>query len=231
MPDHHSPLCRPRTPREISQLPPCPEVVSAASTRGVTQIVHFTTTKGAIGILAANAVKSRARLPEDSYLEYIYEPNTAFRKDTAWLDYVNLSIERINDWMFEASSRWHPSPGNPWVVLSFVPSILAHSGVVFATTNNIYQSCRRNEGILGFDALFSSLVPGRYGYVHTRADKSTAWPTDRQAEVLYPGELSCKCLQRIYVQHPESAETIEGTKAVLDLTKDIPVQHAPEVFE
>ena len=75
--------------------------------RGVAQVVHFTTVSGLTGVLAAKAVKSRARLPTDKYLEHVYQPNSAIRKDRAWLDYVNLSISRINDWMFDSSTSWH----------------------------------------------------------------------------------------------------------------------------
>lgn len=49
--------------------------------RGITQVVHFTTMRGAIGILASRAVKSRARLEEDKFLEHVYMPNANFRKD------------------------------------------------------------------------------------------------------------------------------------------------------
>ena len=85
-------------------------MVTAAERRGINQVVHFTTVRGAVGILAAKAVKSRTRLREDRYLEHVYKPNAQLRKDEAWLDYVNLSIERINDWMVsdvEEMAAWH----------------------------------------------------------------------------------------------------------------------------
>ncbi len=43
--------------------------------KGITRVLHFTTTSGLLGILATWAVKSTARLPEDKYLEFIYKPN------------------------------------------------------------------------------------------------------------------------------------------------------------
>ena len=220
---------RPRTHDAIADLPHQPEVLKAAKQRGVENIVHFTTMQGAVGVLAAEAVKSRKRLPKDQYLEHVYRPNAAIRKDVAWLDYVNLSIERINDWMFDASTRWHVEAGNAWVVFSFKPQILSHPGVVFTTTNNIYPTCWRAEGSFGFSRMFADSVPGRYGELHDRAGKLDAWPTDRQAEVLYPGELSCKYLQRIDVQENQVLDAIHGALDVLDL--DISVRHAPEVFE
>lgn len=220
---------RPRTADEIKRLPECPAVAVAAKRRGISQVVHFTTVNGVVGILATNAVKSRARLNEDQYLEHIYRPNADIRKDVAWLDYVNLSIERINDWMFQTSQRWHPASSNPWVVLSFHPRMLAHPGVVFATTNNIYPACNRAEGLIGFCGLFVDTIYGRYNKKHDRTGKLAAWPTDRQAEVLYPGELSCDQLQRIDVQQEDSLETIHGALGALG--KTVQACHAPEVFE
>ena len=222
----------PRSPEEIFQLTPCPEIAVEAERRGISQIVHFTTLSGALGVLASHAVISRQRLPNDKYLEHVYRPNVRSRsKDWRWLDYVNLSVERINDWMFDTSERWHAREGNPWVVLSFRPEILSHPGVVFTTTNNIYPSTLRAEGLPGFNQMFADIVLGWYGNRRDRTDKLPAWPTDRQAEVLYPGEVSCDYLQRIDVQDEESKYKIDGMLA--GLMKDINVLICvnPEVFQ
>ena len=222
-------MAKPRSPEELAKLPHRPEVVAAALDRDVADVVHFTTTKGALGVLASSALKSRKRLPETKYLEHVYRPNADFRKDAAWLDYVNLSVSRINDWMFGSSVRWHSDEDVSWVVLAFDPEILGHPGVVFATTNNIYPSCRRAEGLAGFNSLFADTVVGKYGGVHDRGGKSDCWPTDRQAEVLYPGELSCRHLLRIDVQLAETTDALAG---ILDgLHLEVPVRRAPEVFQ
>ena len=219
----------PRTTDEVARLPLCPDVVAAATRRGVADVLHFTTVRSAIGVLAKGAVRSRHRLNDDQYLEHIYRPNAPFRKDDEWLDYVSLSIARINEWLFGFSStRWHVKDNNPWVVMSFDPQILGHPGVVFATTNNIYPACRRAEGVDGFERLFSDPIYGRYGRRYDRTDRRPDWPTDRQAEVLYPGEVSCAYLQRIDVQMEETIEKICGVLAGLQLT--VPIRHAPEVF-
>ena len=104
---------RPRTPEELTSLSNCPDVLATAERIQVVNVLHFTTMHGLVGILAAKAVKSRYRLPNEENLKHLYKPNVSFRKDPAWLDYVNLSIERINDWMFDASKRWHANAGNP----------------------------------------------------------------------------------------------------------------------
>ena len=219
----------PKTAKEVADLPHSPETLEAAEQRGITQIVHFTTLKGAIGVLFKRAVLSRKRLPQEEHLEYVYQPNAQLRKDISWLDYVNLSVERINDWMFTTSVRWHAAEDNPWVVLSFDPLILTHPGVVFTTTNNIYPTCRRAEGLAGFSAMFSDLVLGWYSNQHDRVGKLASWPTDRQAEVLYPGELSCKFLQRIDVQTERAFEDVHGILGGIGLS--VPVCYAPEVFQ
>lgn len=220
---------QPRTPEEIAILPDCLEVWTEAARRGVKNVVHFTTISGVNGILATQTVMSRKRLNKDQYLEFVFRPNSEIRKDEEWLDYVNLSIERINDWMFGVSSnRWHVKDNNPWALLSFHPQILSHPGVVFATTNNIYPSCLRAEGLAGFCQLYSDTVYGRYRKAHGRRDKLSAWPTDRQAEVLYPGELSCEHLQRIDVQKENSIDVVHGMLGVYGL--DIPVYYTPEAF-
>ena len=220
---------KPKTPEETANLPSHPEIVAEAQKRGVSQVVHFTTLRGAVGVLAKGAVLSRERLPQEEHLQYVYQPNAQFRKDVAWLDYVNLSVERINDWMFATSVQWHATEGNPWVVLSFKSLILAHSGVTFTTTNNIYPTCKRAEGLIGFSQMFSESVRGRYDSVHDRAGKLASWPTDRQAEVLYPGELSCEFLQRIDVQTERAYDDVHGILGGIGLR--VPVRYAPEVFQ
>ena len=222
-------MAKPRSPDEWKALPHCPEVVAAAIDRGVTEVVHFTTTKGALGVLASGAVQSRKRLPKAEYLEKVYRPNATVRKDPHWLDYVNLSISRINDWMFGSSVRWHSDEDVSWVVLAFDPEILGHPGVAFATTNNLYPSVKRAEGLDGFNSLFADKVEGRYGKAHDRVGKPDCWPTDRQAEVLYPGELSCSHLLRIDVQLAETTDALAGILGGLHL--EVPVRLAPEVFQ
>lgn len=206
-------------------------VAQQARDRGITEILHYTTGRGVFGTIASRAVKSRARLPEDAYLEHVWVPACPVRYDQAWLDYVNLSITDINSALYEiAAGKWHQGEFW-WGVLSFTPEILDHEGVYFATTNNMYPAARRGQGVEGFEALFANEVPGRYSALSRRGDGfPNERPTDPQAEVLYPAELSTDYLQRIYVSDTLSRATIRAQcEAVGHPEVEITVN--PDVFE
>lgn len=221
---------RPRTVEQLESVPDQPAVAEAAHARGVFQVVHFTTVQGAVGALASGGVLCRRRLPREAYLEHVYSPNARDRsRDAAWHGYVNLSVTHINDWMFDHSERWHISDGVSWVVLAFSPEILAHPGVVFCTTNSIYPTCSRQEGLVGFEAMFGDEVTGRYGRLHVREDLPANVPTDRQAEVLYPDCVDISWLERIDVQSEAALDDVAGAVGVLGT--DVPYRHAPEVFQ
>ena len=205
-----APEATPQTAREVCSAPRCPEVVEAAVARGITSIVHFTRIRGLVGILAGSAVKARKYLPEDDRLKYVYEPNAADRsRDARWLGYVNLSVSSINVHMFQFSESSHP--GDQWVILEFGPEILGDPGVVFCTTNNAYEVARRCTGLRGFDQMFDEKVPwGHHGDAHFRYGCKPNRPTDPQAEVLYPFELTLDHLHTITVREEKTCEAAEG---------------------
>ncbi len=183
-----------------------------------------------MGCLASNSVKSRRRLPDAEDLKFIYKPNAIVRRDRDWLDYVNLSVSRINAEFFGHSCRWARGEDLWWCILSFEPSILAHEGVFFTTTNNIYPSCKRGIGAKGLQAMFASIAHGKYS-IEIRRDESLpqCWTTCEQAEVLYPGELSLDHLQRIYVANGCDQDDVYGQLAAIGW-REVEVQIAPERF-
>lgn len=125
--------------------------------RRIEEILHFTTNKGLIGILDSGSVLSRERIHANERLEHILTPNTPIVKDAGWIDYVNLSITRINTELFQISSgRWHQDVW--WAILAFNPVILTHKGVYFVTANNIWPRARRAGGAEGLEALFAPKV-------------------------------------------------------------------------
>lgn len=203
-----------------------------ASQRKITEVLHFTTNEGLLGILYSRALKSRQRLPKEKQLEYIYKPNAVFRKDIDWLDYINLSISQINYQFFEvAANRWHRNRNIWWCILSFKPIILSHMGVIFTTTNNIYSGVKRATGVEGLLALFDDRIEQWSGKIVTRdVGLPENFPTCRQAEVLYPGEVSTEYLQRVYVTTGEDHDEICGQCAGV-CHPDIEVHILPEIFK
>jgi hypothetical protein len=199
-------------------------------TRNIEEVVHFTWHRGLVGALHCGFLKSRLRLPNTEELEFIYEPNAAYRKDVAWLDYVNLSISRINCEFFGHSCRWRRDQDLWWCILSFDRVILNHSGVWFTTTNNIYPATRRGTGSAGLQALFAERVLGRYSVVLQRhSGMPLHFTTCEQAEVLYPGELSLEFLRRIYVSTGEDHDEVKAQLAAFRW-RPVDVIIAPDRF-
>lgn len=210
------------------------QIVAFAKTRGITEILHFTTNKGLIGVLASGAVLSRDLLDADAYLEHIYTPNCTDRlKDAGWTGCVNLSISRVNGSMLGYSRGWHPVGEELWwAVLAFDPVILGAPGVWFTTTNNTYPVVGRAVGEAGLAALFAPRVPwGKYGSIKSRRrDDEPYWTTCPQAEVLYPQKVSTGHLTKIYVHEAEHVDAVAGLLEAVPGAPRVPVVHNPEVF-
>ncbi len=203
--------------------------------REIKEILHFTTNKGITGILALQSVLSRKRLPKKEYLEHILKLNCPDRsRDIDWLDYVNLSISSINKRLFDISKdKWHSRMDGWWCVLSFSPEILTHSGVVFCTTNNAYNSVvQRGEGATGLRGLFADRVieyESRTFAIRRNSTPSNQ-PTSSQAEVLYPQKLSLEYLQAIYVKESDDASAIESQFSLYPDGYVVECIEKPELF-
>jgi hypothetical protein len=227
------PWVSPRSALDLAEAGrgPDPDVAALVAELGITEVLHFTTNAGLVGVLACQAVLSRTRLPTEALLEHVYKPNSPVRKDPQWAPFVNMSITRVNDWMFSTSSNRRADEDIFWVVLSFDAVILTHPGVVFTTTNNIYPSVRRSVGAPGLAALYASEVIGRYQSRHQRNGLEPNHPTDRQAEVLYPDAVPIEHLKRVYVESSDHRGEILGMYSGFSLTAEPPVICAPEVFQ
>ncbi|MGG7581860.1 DarT ssDNA thymidine ADP-ribosyltransferase family protein [Rhizobium sp. Nf11,1] len=204
------------------------EIVAA---RSITEVVHFTTNHGCLGTLYTEHLQSRKRLQNDKMVKYLFAPNANLRKDPTYVDYVSLSVSHINTDFFQVSSQsWHRDEPIFWCVLSFSPDILSHEGVVFSSTNNIYPSVIRGVGAPGLEVLFANKVAGRYGSITNRSTRLPAsYPTDFQAEALYPRKISTDFLQRIYVANTaDQSEIIGFLKATFH--RDVDVVVSPEKF-
>lgn len=209
------------------------QVLDLAGELGITEVLHFTTSRGLAGILAQGENLCRHRLPREQYVEHIARANNESRRlDRIWEPFVNLSLTQVNDWMLGTSinkDRWRDEDVF-WAVLSYSPTILGDAGVVFATTNNIYPACRRAMGVPGLAGLFAPQVKGRYDAIFTRNGLPLNRPTDRQAEVLYPDAISGAEMQRIYVPEPAHRDEVQGWYSFLDLKVEPEVVVSKEVF-
>lgn len=198
--------------------------------RGITEVLHFTTNTGLIGILGEGRVLSRARLPERKYVEHVYRPNATVRRDGPWLDHVNLSVSRLNWEYFEHSRGWHADRDVWWCALVFDAAVLAGPDVLFATTNNIYSGCRRASGADGLEALFAPRVVRWMGNVAEREARTpNRWTTCHQAEVLVPSEVPTDRLRRIVVADHAHADIVHSQCEIL--LGDLPIDVDPSAFE
>lgn len=199
------------------------------SDKKITKILHFTTSDGLLGMLAGvpPQLLPRAQLAESAHLEFILKLNAPTRTDTDWFGYNSLSISEINPFFFKYSLRNHPEAC--WVVLEFSEEILTHEGVYFATTNNIYAEVVRDRGAEGLDALFAPKIktPKRNGWIE-RKDHPQHCPTDKQAEVLYPGPLSFEYLKKIHVADKTACRLVKAQLAACNCTYEVHI--SPEHF-
>jgi hypothetical protein len=193
-------------------------VAAEVARRGITEVLHFTSNRGLVGILASGELLSRRRLNRDDYLQVILHKNSAIRpedspffdKSADWLDFVNLSISDINSYFFRTSERWHRAKDIWWVIAAFDPVIMTHEGVHFATTNNKYDYCRREKGIAGLRALFGNRIRRLNTWFADRKGRPDSHPTCEQAEVLYPGAVPTRYLRKIYVRDVQDCDRVRG---------------------
>lgn len=204
--------------------------------REINEVLHFTTNKGCLGVLATKSLKARKQLNQDQELRYILQLNAKNRdRDAAWHDFVNLSISRINTQFFNSSGAVHKGQNFWWCILSFSPIIMGHCGVQFCTTNNMYSGVNRGRGSEGLDALFAPRVVQWHSSKKSRIiPRESTLPmsmtTCEQAEVLYPVEISTDYLQEIYVAQDSHADEAAGQMEVVGHRK-VKITVKPEMFE
>lgn len=207
--------------------------------REIPEVLHFTTNVGLLGMLAGKGILSRKRLPHQKYLEHVYRPNAAVRRDGPWLDYVNLSISHINHEFFGHSKRWHRDEDVWWCIVALDPEILTHEGVLFTTTNNMYPGCSRCAGEEGLEALFAEEITLWNGRTIKR-DPGLALceTTCHQAEVLYPERVLLEHFRRIYVATGRHADIVGSQSEILHPTppgptgaSDLPIYIRPDAFD
>lgn len=220
-------------------MPDVGSVVGRARERGISEILHFTTSTGLIGILASGTLLSRDRLKEDDYVHNVTLLNSPSRdRDAAWTDYVNLSVSIVNSHMLGYSVSWHQTDNIWWAVLAFSVDILGDEGVFFTTTNNVYPVCKRATGLHGFEEMFADRVAwGKFGLIISRPSAMAPHLTTHfQAEVLYPQRIPLDHLTAIYVQEPGHVDEVEAILAGISYGSSVELSNVvvacnPEIFQ
>lgn len=176
---------------------------------GIDEVLHYTSQRGAMGTVMKKALLSREQVENDSDIAFIFE-GVWERKDPEWVDYISLSLSRINLDLYRRSRKRFPDYW--WAILSFDVEILDHDGVWFTTTNNTHPVCERAQGEAGLAAMFAPVVPwGWHGTVKTRySGMPEAWTTCETAEVLYPRRIPLEHLRRIYVQGAQHRRLVQA---------------------
>ncbi|AZP43924.1 DUF4433 domain-containing protein [Rahnella aquatilis] len=202
------------------------EFEASVKAKGIKEILHFTTNQGLLGVLRTGAVLPNSQLKEEDTLAFIFQQNSLKRRerDSKWLGFVNLSITKLNFEFFEHSRSVHQNSDIYWAILSFSPDILIDSGVYFTTTNNIYPSCLRGEGIEAFERMFCDPIEGKFQKkIYRGPFHLSSWTTCEQAEILYPGRLALKHLIKVYVENFEDKSSIMAQLAALGLVLDVEI--------
>lgn len=192
-------------------------IIQIISQRLLPEVLHFTTNNGLVGILRTGRLSANAFLQAEQRLAHILKINSIDRsRDSMWLEYVNLSISRINEYFFNYSKKLSKHEHAYWCILSFVPEVMSHPGVQFATTNNAYPLTLRAPSALGLNALFAERISRKPGWTVVRSPHEAAfYTTCRQAEVLYPGHVSLAYLQTIYVMSGEVFDEVFAQVSLL----------------
>lgn len=204
--------------------------------RNISEILHFTTNNGLLGILATGSLLAHSELPSEKRLSHILQINCPDRsRDREWHSYVNLSIERINGSFFRiAKNKWHAHRDIFWCILSFSPEIMAHAGVMFSTTNNAYDFTERAPGEQGLEALFAPSVRLFQNKWATRSKASQSnLTTCNQAEVLYPRALPIQYLRRVYLSSDANLHEVQAQLGIFypDIGENLELIVAPHLFE
>lgn len=202
--------------------------------RGISRLVHFTPLINLIGIYEIGALWARSQIDgfakeHDNFflLDYI-RWNDKFRLDGR-MDCINLSIQRINHVLFR-SFRNKFNQCDVWCILEFSPELMERDGVVFTVGNAASSDVRAHGTGIGVEALKAMFmdqveVGNFYGRkIFTRANVPNNCPTNRQAEVMIPEEISCKKIKGIVFQYEEHAK-----RARRALRVDNPNVELPEI--
>ena len=173
-----------------------------ANRRGITRLCHFTPSRNLAHIASdPRGLLASRHLQDDEAA--IFNPTDRMRLD-GYRDHVCCSIQYPNAWYFRRArenERLFPD----WVVLLIDARHLWQAGTKFCPRNAAAEHGRLvQQGVTAFDSLFADVVEGFR--VYSRGPRHPDFlPTDEQAEVLIPDQISRRDVRGVVVQDDEQA--------------------------
>jgi len=171
--------------------------------RGITRLCHFTPSRnlchiltGGIGILSTRNLQEHERA--------LFTQTDLIRLDNHE-GYICCSIEYPNVWYFD-KAKLKDNIFKDWVVLFIDPKYIWKSGTLFCPRNAASNSGRNIvKGEQGFKSLFDNKITSNQGIRSRSPSHLPCCPTDNQAEVLIPDQISISDILSIAVPSKEQA--------------------------
>lgn len=198
-----------------------------ANRRGITRLCHFTPSRNLAHIASdTRGILASRHLKVDEAA--IFNPTDKARLD-GYTGHVCCSIQYPNAWYFRRArenERLFPD----WVVLLIDAQYLWQAGTKFCPRNAAAGHGRLvQEGITAFESLFAEAVEG-FDVYRRGPQHPDFLPTDEQAEVLIPDQISRRDVKGVVVRDDEQAAR-EASRLRL---QGLPVPRTvivPEFFE
>jgi len=179
-------------------------IETEAAQRGITRLCHFTPSRNLVHIASdTTGILATAKLEESE--RRVYTPTDLQRYDNHE-GYICCSVEYPNAWYW-ARAQEKETLFRDWVILFIKPDHLWMPGTRFCS-RNAAADCGRGaaEGYKAFTGMYASEVAGAQGRVFTRTSgQLKCCPTDEQAEVLVPDQISAEDVIAIGVRDETQA--------------------------
>ena len=166
--------------------------------REITELIHFTSTRGLEGIYRAKHILSRFELENSDFVddnEILFNSNDAFRMEGK--KYINLSVSYPNKSLFNRfKHRKESDPTIGWCILKLNPNVLLDDSLkcFFSVTNAANSAAKNDYGIKSdaesFKRMFNDTVVVKNSYgskTYNRLGLKKNQTTDNQAEILIEG--------------------------------------------
>ncbi len=196
--------------------------------RGITQLVHFTSTENLINIYKEGRILSRQKL-EAAELTYQDTLDALDYHDDIRYDdkrYINLSVQHPNSFLFEVfKTKKRGIPYINWCVLLLDTDIILRSETLFSVTNaaNARNKPYINGAISTFRNMFAPTLlvqTSRNEKVFTRNGLKDCYPTDAQAEVLAKDKIDVGLIKNVCFRNIEDLNSCKAAFKLMRFPSD-----------